>query len=275
LTKVEIRAPFDGFVMQVNVKGGDRVNLGAVAVSVADPKRFEANVLVGEMDIAQLAEGGVAQVAVDSLSGLTLPATITHISPRANIQSGVVNYIVTVELAPLEQAAARRPEAGAGTRPQLDPGQISERMQQAIDSGQMTQEQAAAVMERIREGGAQGAPGGQMAPRPQMSPENIQLRQGLSVTITLVVEQATDVLLVPNTAISYKGPQAYVKVMTAAGDIEQREVSVGISNWTNTVITDGLTEGETIVVSQTSASAAGEEESRGGGGIGSMGRMFR
>jgi len=284
LTKVEIVAPFDGFVTQLSVEGGDAVSLGAVAVQVADPNRFETKVLVSEMDISQLAEGGTARVTVDSLSGVSLPATITHISPRASIQSGVVNYVVTVEIAPLEAGAAPRPEAREGSRPQLQPGEMPERMQQVIDSGQITREQAEAMLKRIQEGGAQGGgfsagggfgQNGQSALRAPQTSGDIQLRQGLSVTVTLVVDQAADVLLVPNTAISYQGAQAYVQIMTAAGEIEPREISVGISNWTDTAVTEGLTEGETIVTSRISAAADDDADNRGRSSIGGMSRMFR
>jgi len=288
LTKVEIVAPFDGFVTQISVEGGDKVTAGAVAVQVADPNRFETRVLVSEMDITQLSEGGTASVAVDSLTGVTLPASITQISPRASIQSGVVNFAVTVEISSLESALPQRPEASSG-RPQLEPGVIPERLQQAIDSGQMTQEQAEAMMQRITEGGGQAggfaggggqagggfAGGGQTLPRPQISLEDIQLRQGLSVTVTLVVDQATDVLLVPNAAISYRGGQAYVKVMTAAGDIEEREISAGISNWTDTVATDGVAEGELIVVSQSAGASASAPTEQKSPGVGSMGRFLK
>jgi hypothetical protein len=277
-------APFDGFVTQLNVEGGDEVTKGTVAVQVADQTRFETRVLVNEMDIAQLAEGGTALVAVDSLNGVTLPASITKIAPTANIQSGVVNYRVTVEISSLENALAERPAVPEG-RPQLEPGVIPDRLKQAIESGQITEELAKEAIQRFKDGGgsaggfagggATGQGGGQTAPRPQASLEDIQLRQGLSVTITLVVDQATDVLLVPNAAISYKGAQAAVKVMTAAGEIEEREVSVGISNWTDTVITEGLTEGEQIVVPQGIGSSASADTESKSSGVGSMGRFLR
>ena len=285
LDQIEIVAPFDGFLTQLNVEGGDEVTKGTVAAQVADPTRFETRVLVSEMDIAQLREGGTALVVVDSLTGVTLPASITQISPRASIQSGVVNYVVTVEISSTEIALPERQTPAEG-RPQLEPGVIPERLQQAIDSGQMTREQAEAMMQRIAEDGGQAGGGliggggfrqdsGQTASRPQMSLADIQLRQGLSVTITLVVEQASDVLLVPNAAISYRSPQALVKVMTESGDTDEREVSVGISNWTDTVVTDGLVEGELVVVSQGSGSSAAAAGDRQGSSFGSMGRILR
>ncbi len=95
----EVRAPFDGFVTAVNVAGGQDVKNGAVAATIADPTQFQVTVPVGERDIATMSIGGVATVGVNSITGVTLPATITAIAPTASIQQGVVNYQVTVQLA--------------------------------------------------------------------------------------------------------------------------------------------------------------------------------
>jgi len=96
---IEIIAPFDGFITCVNTdaEGGDEVMKGTVAVQIADPTRFEAVLWVSETDIFDVKLGGEAWVQVDAISTLTLPAEVTDISPTAIIQSGVVNYEVTVE----------------------------------------------------------------------------------------------------------------------------------------------------------------------------------
>ena len=98
----EIVAPFGGFITQVSVSGGDEVMKGTVAVQIADPTRFEAELLVSEIDIFQIKLGGDAWVQADAMTLPDLPAKVTYISPTAVIQSGVVNYEVTVEVEPLE-----------------------------------------------------------------------------------------------------------------------------------------------------------------------------
>jgi hypothetical protein len=55
-------------------------------------------------------------------------------------------------------------------------------------------------------------------------------------------------LLVPNTAITTQRGQAYVQVLTPGGAIEERAIQTGISNWQYTEVTEGLSEGEKIVV---------------------------
>ena len=83
-----------------------------------------------------------------------------------------------------------------------------------------------------------------------MVPEDFQLREGLTVTVTIIVEEKTDVLLVPNAAITSEGGQSYVQVVTASGATEQRAIKTGITDYQFTEITDGLKEGEQVLVPQ-------------------------
>ena len=203
----EITAPFDGFVTNVNVEGGDEVTKGTVAVTLADPNKFEVDILVSEMDVSQVEVGGVATVQADAISGISLPAKVTHISPTATIQSGVVNYKVMVEVESL----------------------------QPVQGSQPTQNQT-----------SQAAPDGQ-GPVMQTS-QAIQLREGLTVTVSIIVEERDDVLLVPNGAITTLGRQTYVQVLSPDGTIEQRAIKTGITDYVKTEVTEGLREGEQIVV---------------------------
>jgi len=195
-----ITAPFDGFITRVNVEGGDEVLTGTVAVQLADPNKFEADILVSEMDILQVKLGGEAWVQVDAMQGLSLPAEVTHISPTAEIQSGVVNYGVKVEVKSIEEVM------------QEQQGQI-----------------------------------------PTAIPENFQLREGLTVTVSIIVDQRNDILLVPNAAITTQGRQTYVQVVLPDGTIEERAIQTGISDWQYTEVTSGLSEGEQVAVPQGTA----------------------
>ncbi len=87
----------------------------------------------------------------------------------------------------------------------------------------------------------------------------------------LIVAQKNDVPLVPNAAISKAGNQSSVQVVMADGTTEKRIVQVGLSDWQNTEITDGLTEGEKILVPKgtttTTTSSSSSQRVPGGGGI--------
>ena len=250
-----ITAPFDGFVTLVNVEGGDEILKGTVAVVIADPEKFKADILVSEMDILQVKLGGEAWVQVDAMQGLSLPAKVTHISPTATIQSGVVNYMVKVEVESLQAIQQQRQEAMQETAEDVQQGEMPERLKQAIEAGQITREQAEEMIGQMQQGQRQQSmgPQGQL---PSMISENFQLREGLSVTVNVILEERNDVLLVPNVAVNSRNGQSYVQVMTAAGTPEDRTVQTGISNWQYTEITDGLSEGEQVLVPQGTGIAA-------------------
>jgi len=255
----EIKASFDGFVTKVNVEGGDEVMKGTVAVQVADPNKFEAEIMVSEMDILQMELGMDAWVEVDAMSGLSLPAEVTHISPTATIQSGVVNYAVTVEVKSLEAVVLERKESMQQAMADIAAGEIPARLQQAIEEGRITREQVEEMMEK-------GPPAGMTPPEgftPSAGmgeaatgqvaaavPEDFQLRDGLTVTVTIVVEEKTDVLLVPNAAITSERGQSYVQVVTESGETEERAIQTGTTDYQFTEVTDGLSEGEQILVPQ-------------------------
>jgi len=258
----KIIAPFDGFITKVNVEGGDEVLKGTVAVELADPNKFEADILVSEMDILQVKLGGEAWVQVDALQGMSLPAEVTHISPTATIQSGVVNYKVKVELQSLEAAMQEWQQARQEAMEDIASGELPERLKQAIEEGQITQEQAEEMMKQRQQG-----QGGQQGQMPTMIPENFQLREGLTVTVSIVIAQRNDVLLVPNGAITTQAGQTYVQVVSPDGTIEERSITTGISDWQYTEVTDGLSEGEKVVVPQGTATTPATQEQRSPGGM--------
>ncbi|MDD5590847.1 MAG: efflux RND transporter periplasmic adaptor subunit [Dehalococcoidales bacterium] len=88
-------------------------------------------------------------------------------------------------------------------------------------------------------------------------PEGTKLRVGMSATADTVSTERSDVLLVPDRAISYSegGPVVYVIVDE---QIEERPVVIGISDGFQTEIKEGLAEGEVVVVSvKTSSESEG------------------
>jgi multidrug efflux pump subunit AcrA (membrane-fusion protein) len=256
----EIKAPFDGFVTAVNVTGGDEVLNGTVAVTIADPDRFEADILVSEIDIMQVQAGGRASIQADALPGRVFPAAVTHISPTATIQSGVVNYNVKVEVENPGSANFTRPSE----LPELPdfsiaPGELPAPLQRAVDSGMMTQEQADQLAERMQSGdftfpGAAGQSRGQLPAG--MTVQAGELRDGLTVTVTIMVARAADVLVAPNAAVTTRGGQSYVEIVNADGTAEPRQVETGLSDWQYTEITSGLSEGEQVSVPRAAAPAS-------------------
>ena len=100
-------------------------------------------------------------------------------------------------------------------------------------------------------------------------PEDYQLREGLTVTVNIIVDSRTNVLLVPNAAITTQGQQSFVKVISANSTdkeiiTEQRNIEVGITDYSFTEVTSGLSEGEEIVIPQGTVTTTSTSESRSG-----------
>jgi multidrug efflux pump subunit AcrA (membrane-fusion protein) len=250
-SSLEVVAPFDGFVTAVSVEGGDEVFKGTVAVQIADPTRFEVELLVNETDIYDVVVGAEATVQVDAMDALSLLAQVTYISPTATIQSGVVSYEVTVEAESLDTIREQQQEAlqerQEAMQEALAFGELPERLQEAVEQRQMTQEQAEAMVREFQQTDTTA-----LEQIPMLIPEDLELREGLSVTASILIEEALDVVMVPNQAIIYQGREAYVQVVTVMTEdttmVEERLVETGLSDWQYTEITDGLTEGEEVVV---------------------------
>jgi RND family efflux transporter MFP subunit len=214
----EVTAPFDGFITKVNVSGGDEVKKGTVAMTLADPNKFEVDILVSEMDISEVEKGGGATLQADAISEVSFPAKVTYIAPTATIQSGVVNYKVTVEVESLSEQESSSTNQTAAT------SQAS------------------------------------------------QLREGLTVTVSIIVDQRINVLLVPNGAITTQGGQSYVQVLSPDGTIKWRAIKTGITDDVNTEVTDGLSEGEKVIVPQKTTTTT--QQGGQGGGTFPGGGMF-
>jgi len=158
----EVTAPFDGFITAISVKGGDVVQKGKVAVIVADPNKFEADLLVNETDISKVRLGAIASVTLQAVQGVTLTANITHIAPTATNQQGVVNYKVTVGIQPLELAVQAQRQSSANATTGIAPSGIPfGQGGPGFGGGNLTQEQITqAIQQRQQAAGGQFGRGG-------------------------------------------------------------------------------------------------------------------
>jgi HlyD family secretion protein len=232
-----VKVPFNGFVTKVNVTGGDEVQKGSIAMTVADPAKFTADIVVGESDITKVKEGGAATVQVDAIAGLTLPAIVTHISPTATVQSGVVSYKVTVEME--NSPPARAPQPSETPSPASNPASTPE------------------ITRTPNRGGFSRGNlpfSGQPGTAAVTSPTSL-IKSGMSVTVSITVAESRNVLLVPNQAIMYSARTSQVQVMKD-GKSETRPIKTGINNWLYTEVTDGLSEGEQVVITLENAGSS-------------------
>lgn len=94
-----------------------------------------------------------------------------------------------------------------------------------------------------------------------------RLRAGMTSNVTVTVASASNVLVVPNSALTRVGTRAvFVTLLDRAGRQSRTAVATGVAGDTSTEISSGLQEGERVVLPQLRAgAAAGQAAGRGAG----------
>ena len=83
----------------------------------------------------------------------------------------------------------------------------------------------------------------------------VALKEGLSVSITLVIEHQDNVLIISSKALSKQGANYIATVLKNDGTTEKRTVQAGISDWQNTYIVSGLNEGDVVLIPTSTSSS--------------------
>jgi len=90
------------------------------------------------------------------------------------------------------------------------------------------------------------------------------IRSGMTANVSIVVEQLDNVLLVPNRAVKTSGKQKTVTVLSN-GKPTPVNVTLGMSNDTQSQVTSGLNEGDVVEIQQTTTTTGGGFGGPGGG----------
>jgi multidrug efflux pump subunit AcrA (membrane-fusion protein) len=99
-----------------------------------------------------------------------------------------------------------------------------------------------------------------------------RLKAGMTANASVVVSQASSVLMVPNSAITHIGTAAYATVLGTNGKTRTRiPIQTGTVGDTSTQVTSGLVQGEKVVLPSLSTSTPSGTTGRGLGGGGVLG----
>ncbi len=109
LSHTEILAPFDGTVVEVNMRENEKIQSGIsnlseppASIRLVNTKKVEMKGVVDEIDIMNVKVGQKAIIRLDAPIGDDLTGTVTYISPFGTEKSGIVNYDVTITLDPTD-----------------------------------------------------------------------------------------------------------------------------------------------------------------------------
>lgn len=92
LQEYELRAEFSGFVRAVDVKVGDSVEAHGDWIQVENPWLFEIYVLLDQIDIVKVKEGGDVSLVFDAYPGEAFSWRVVLIDPTPVEDAGVVSY---------------------------------------------------------------------------------------------------------------------------------------------------------------------------------------
>jgi HlyD family secretion protein len=96
---LEVVAPFDGIVTNLNAKAGSSINAGEVAVTLADLSKWLVTTTdLTEIDVVELTENEPVTVTLDALPDVDLKGTILSIGQTYEENQGDVVYEVKILL---------------------------------------------------------------------------------------------------------------------------------------------------------------------------------
>jgi multidrug efflux pump subunit AcrA (membrane-fusion protein) len=103
----------------------------------------------------------------------------------------------------------------------------------------------------------------------QITNADAQVKPGMSATVSIIVAQANNVLLVPSAAVRTSGGQSTVTVLYQ-GQLIPVQVTVGLTNNTTSQVTSSqLKAGDVVVLNSSVSSSSTSGSNRGGfrGGV--------
>ena len=187
---------------------------------------------LGDAELQAPMAGIVSLVNVESGQAVNANTTVVEVVGPSVIEvDGVVDEIDVLFI-----------QQGARAEVTLDalPGQVLEGTVSAIGSAAINQQGIVSSPIRIL----------------LQVPTGVDLREGLTATANIVLREELNVLLVPLQALYGSFDQPVVRVMNDGG-VEERPVTLGISDDFWVAVREGLVEGEHVVMETTEATTTG------------------
>jgi HlyD family secretion protein len=222
LEEAKITAPFDGTVATLNIELGQEVSAGGqeAAIVLNTPDALRLRLTVTESDRPSVEAGQSGFATFDALGDMPFPFVIDSVGVSPTTTQGVVTYEALANMQTLASAFGARTPSGASRGSALP---------SATPAAAATPPAGASGLVAGLDTSAKPLP-------------------GMNASVTIVVDQAQDVLVVPAQAIQSQGFQSVVEVQKDDGSTENVVVQTGLTDGTNTEITEGLEEGQTIIV---------------------------
>lgn len=97
LERATLYAPIAGTVAEINLQADELLTTARPAVVLADLSGFYVDIIIDEIDVAQIAPGQAVQLDLDALPDLGLNGTVVRINPLSTPGATVTSYAVRIE----------------------------------------------------------------------------------------------------------------------------------------------------------------------------------
>jgi len=97
IERCQVRAPFDGAVVDVAVEEGERVNVGAPLLTLVDLARVEVAVRLPVSTRPRVRVGAKADLRLESVPGVTWEGEVARVDPQADVDTRTFAVFIEVE----------------------------------------------------------------------------------------------------------------------------------------------------------------------------------
>lgn len=250
LEKTRLLAPFEGTVAALTIAPGDQA-LGTAngssgsnttaAITLNTPKALRLDLVVGESDYPKLKPGQKGFVSLSGLDSASFPIEVESIGTLPTTNQGVVTYQAKAKL--LTDLTAM---SGPGlVLPPTGEGQPQGIQRGTTPGGPVVTTPGGGSQQGVPPTGAPSQagilPAATTGERPKPAP-------GMQGQATVITESKTDVIVVPVRAVTQQGLDSVVKVKKDDGSVETVKVKLGTRNAQVVEVTEGLKEGQKVVL---------------------------
>jgi HlyD family secretion protein len=267
-----VTAPISGVILSMGVEEGEMITSGTqayggggtVLMTIADLSTMIVTTNVNEVDVTKIKVGQAAEIGFDAIRGRVYKGIVRKISPAGTLEGNVVVFPVEVEIVgsvagAFEQAGSgpSPSEAGAGPFAALSQEQrdaVRKRIDALRAQGKGQDEIRAEIAKLIEDEGGAPAPQRRQGTRTGASEAGeldhaavALIKPGMTADLDIIIAQARNVLVLPKEAVTTQDGKASVLLLKNGGTVVQ-PVTTGIEDDIDVEITEGLQEGDEVVI---------------------------
>ena len=106
LAATELKAPFDGTILETNVRVGNKITASTVVMTIANLDEMQVYAAVDETTIRRITKGQEAQISFDAFPGQSFKGTVLDVPLQGTLQNDVMVYQVPLSLEGAKETAA-------------------------------------------------------------------------------------------------------------------------------------------------------------------------